>query len=79
MKKYNVIEYKSPEDNMTIDDFYKTVGYACLYKGYGKTVNEIPLSELTVSLFREAYPRELFAMLEDAGHYIEEKYPVSIT
>lgn len=75
MKKYNVIEYKSPEDSMTIDDFYKTVGYACLYKGYGKTVNEIPLSELTVSLFREAHPRELFAMLEDAGHHIEEKYP----
>lgn len=75
MKKYNVIEYKSPEDSMTIDDFYKTVGYACLYKGYGKTVNEIPLSELTVSLFREAYPRELFAMLEDARHHIEEKYP----
>lgn len=75
MKKYNVIEDKSPEDSMTIDDFYKTVGYACLYKGYGKTVNEIPLSELTVSLFREAYPRELFAMLGDAGHHIEEKYP----
>lgn len=75
MKKYNVIEYKSPEDSMTIDDFYKTVGYACLYKGYGKTVNEILLSELTVSLFREAYPRELFAMLENAGHHIEEKYP----
>lgn len=75
MRKYNVIEYKSPEDSMTIDDFYKTVGYACLYKGYGKTVNEIPLSELTVSLFREAYPRELLAMLEDAGHHIEEKYP----
>ncbi len=31
--------------------------------------------ELTVSLFREAYPRELFAMLADAGHHIEEKYP----
>ncbi len=75
MRKYNVIEYKSPEDSMTIDDFYKTVGYACLYKGYGKTVNEIPLSELTVSLFREVYPRELLAMLEDAGHHIEEKYP----
>lgn len=52
MKKYNAIEYKSPEDSMTIDAFYKTVGYACLYKGYGKTVNEISLSELTVFLFR---------------------------
>ena len=75
MKKNNVIEYKSPEDGMTIDDFYKTIGYACLYKGYGKTVNEIPQQEITVSLFREAYPKELFAMLENEGHCIEERYP----
>ena len=32
MRTYNVIEYKSPEDALTIDDFYKTIGYACLYK-----------------------------------------------
>lgn len=75
MKKYNVIEYKSPKDSMNIDDFYKTVGYACLYKGYGASVNQIPLKELTVSLFRAAYPRELFAALEREGHQIEEKYP----
>lgn len=74
MKKYNVIEYKSPGDSLTIDDFYKTVGYACLYKGYGERVNQIPLSELTVSLFREAYPREMFMALEKEGHKIEERY-----
>ena len=28
LRKYNVIEYKSPEDNLSIDDFYKTLGYA---------------------------------------------------
>ena len=27
MRKYNVIEYKSPEDSMTIADFYKTICY----------------------------------------------------
>jgi hypothetical protein len=75
MKRYNVIEYKSPKDGMSIDDFYKTVGYACLYKGYGATVNQIPLQELTVSLFRASHPRELFAALEREGHEIEEKYP----
>ena len=32
-RQYNVIEYKSPDDGMTIDDYYKTIGYACLYKG----------------------------------------------
>ena len=26
-KKYNVIEYKSPDDELSIDDYYKTVGY----------------------------------------------------
>lgn len=75
MKTYNVVEYKSPEDGLSIDDFYKTVGYACLYKGYGKSVNQIRLSELTISLFREAYPKELFFELKREGHVMEEAYP----
>ncbi len=75
MKKYNVIEYKSPDDNLTIDDFYKTVGYACLYKGYGKYVDQIPVNELTISIFRERYPRKMFLTLKKYGHRIEEKYP----
>lgn len=74
MRKYNVIEYKSPEDNLTIDDFYKTIGYACLFKGYGKIVNQIPTDELTVSIFRESYPRKMFLTIRREGHKIEEKY-----
>lgn len=73
-KKYNVVEYKSPDDALSIDDYYKTVGYACLYKGLGETVNQIPAEELTLSIFREAYPRELFAALKTAGFTIEERY-----
>jgi hypothetical protein len=75
MRKYNIIEYKSPKDGMSIDDFAKTLGYALLYKGYGKTVNQVPMEELTISMFRAAYPRELFAELKREGHGIEEKYP----
>ena len=71
-KKYNVIEYKSPDDELSIDDYYKTVGYACLYKGLGDTVNQIPAEDLTLSIFREGYPRELFAALKTAGLKIEE-------
>lgn len=74
MRKYNVVEYKGPGDDMSIDTFYKTLGYACLYKGYGKKVNEIPAEELTVSLFREAYPQKLFEELKKRGHLIEERY-----
>ena len=75
IKRYNIIEYKSPEDGLTIDDFYKTIGYACLYKGYGDYVNQISLDELTVSLFRERYPRKMFLTLKEHGHKIERKYP----
>jgi hypothetical protein len=60
---------------MSIDDFAKTIGYALLYKGYGETVNKIPMQELTISMFRAAYPKELFAELKREGHEIEETYP----
>lgn len=73
-KTYNVIEYKSPDDSLTIDDYIKTVGYACLYKGMGKTVNQIPLQELTVSVFREAYPRELIDALQRDGFQVEKQF-----
>lgn len=66
-KKYNVVEYKSPEDGLSIDDYYKTVGYACLYKGLGDRVNQIPAEEVTVSIFRENHPRELFEELINSG------------
>ena len=75
MRTYNVIEYKSPEDALTIDDFYKTVGYACFYKGYGEHVNAVPINELTVSIFRETKPTKMFLTLQKHGHKIEEKYP----
>ena len=68
MKKYNVIEYKSPEDALTIDDFYKTVGYACLYKGYGERVDAVPINELTISIFRETKPVKMFLTLQKHGH-----------
>ena len=75
MRTYNIIEYKSPDDGMTVDDFYKTLGYACLYKGYGESVNQIPIDEITISLFREVYPREMFKELEKSGLEISEQYP----
>jgi hypothetical protein len=74
-KKYNVLEYKSPDDEMSIDDYYKTIGYACLYKGLGKTVNAVPAEELTVSMFREVFPEALFAELTSRGAEITERYP----
>lgn len=30
-RKYNIIDYKSPDDYLTINDFYKVYGYSCFY------------------------------------------------
>ena len=59
-RKHNILEYKSPDDGITIDDYFKTVGYAYLYKGLGKAVNEIPGDELTVSMVRDVHPKNSF-------------------
>jgi len=73
-KQHNVVEFKGSGDGLTIDDYYKTIGYACLYKGLGKSVNEIPAEEITLTLIREAFPRELFDMLKGYGVDVDKKY-----
>ena len=75
MRKYNIVEYKGPGDSLTIDDFYKTLGYVSLYKCYGKCVNEISVEEITMSIFASTYPREMFKELKRTGYKIKEKYP----
>ena len=74
-RTHNVLEYKSPEDALTIDDFFKAQGYALIYKGLGKTVNAVPLQELTVSLFRHGYPREMMEALKKEGFQVQEAHP----
>ncbi len=70
-RKHNVIEYKSPDDELSIDDLYKTIGYACLYKGYGEKVNAISATELTISIFRHSYPSQLMKDLSEIGATVE--------
>ena len=74
-KKHNVIEYKSPVDELSIDDLYKTIGYACMYKGYGNVVDEIESTDMTISLFRHSYPAKLMKRLETLGAKVESPYP----
>ena len=74
-RRYNIVEFKSPGDSLSIDDFYKTVAYACLYKCSGQRINEIPAEEVTVTLVRSEWPRELVHALEGAGMTITERFP----
>ena len=74
-KGHNIIEYKSPKDMLGIDQFYKGLSYACLYKSLGKYADEIKIEEVTLSFVRGSYPRELFKRLQELEHNVTRKYP----
>ena len=73
-KKHNIIEYKSPDDFLSVDDFYKVYGYTCFYKADTRYVNSIPADELTITFVSEKYPRKMIAHLKNVKKYqIAEK------
>lgn len=74
-RKYNIIEYKNPTDTLNIDVVWKCIGYAGIYKGYAKTVNEIPDTELTISIFRNSKPVKLLEDMEQAGRVVDNPCP----
>lgn len=71
---HNIIEYKSPEDHLDIDVFYKAMAYAALYKSYGKTLDEIKSDDVTVTLIRETKPEGLFQYLTDHDYKLNSRY-----
>lgn len=68
-RKYNIIEYKSPEDSLSIDDFYKVYGYACFYKADTGGADSISVDELTITLISRRYPRKLISHLKETTYY----------
>ena len=71
---HNIMEYKSPDDHLDVDTFYKAGAYASLYKSYGKTVDERKAEDITVSMVREVRPRGLFKYLKEHGIEIGNPY-----
>ena len=67
---HNILEYKSPDDHLNIDTFFKTIAYASLYKSYGKTLDSIKADDVTVSIIREAKPAGLFQYFKEHGYSI---------
>ena len=74
-RRHNIVEYKSPNDELSIDVFYKVQAYAGLYKATGEHVNEIPADEITVSLVLATYPAEMMKQLEKLGAKIIQRHP----
>lgn len=48
-QKYNIIQYKSPEDILTVDDYYKTIGYGCIFRFQTGKVNEVTCEDIMIT------------------------------
>jgi len=77
-RTYNIVEYKSPDDSLTIDDFYKIYGYTCFYKSDTGKADEIRAEELTISLVCSRYPRKLLRYLQKEQHRTIERQEAGI-
>ena len=64
-RKYNVMEYKSPTDYFSIDDYYKVKAYAYLYKVLAEKTNSINIEEITISIVVNKYPNKLIKYLKE--------------
>ena len=71
-RKHNIIEYKSPTDYLSIDDFYLVYAYACLYKSDTNYVDEISAEDITITFVTTHYPRDLLHHLKYVRKYAIE-------
>ena len=56
---FNIIEYKSPGDRVTVEDYHKTHCYSRLYAA----LNKVDINEVSVTLAVMRHPRKLLAFL----------------
>ena len=68
-REVNLLEYKSPDDYISVEDFYKVYGYACLYA----SLEKVPVTSLTISFVESRYPRSLLTYLKEKRGYKVEK------
>lgn len=72
-RTYNIIEYKSPNDSLSINDFYKVYGYTCFYQSNTDKVMEINPDELTITFVCSHYPDKMLRHLEETRKICVEK------
>jgi hypothetical protein len=60
-RPYNIIEYKSPQANVSINDFHKVCAYARLYAA----LNKVDVRDITITFVEDRYPRKLFGFLRE--------------
>lgn len=64
-RPYNIVEYKSPDDNLSINDFYKVYGYACFFQSDTEKVMEIHPRDIGITFVCNHYPRKMLRHIQE--------------
>ena len=59
--KYNIVEYKSPDDNLSFGDFYKILAYTSLYLEELHMYDEYGRDAFTMTFVRRKKPIKLLS------------------
>ena len=70
--RYNICEYKGPDQSLTYSDFYKVIAYTSLYLGETQKEKNHDSVEYTMTFVRESHPYSLFKRLTDDGIIITD-------
>ncbi|MDR3239088.1 MAG: hypothetical protein LBT44_03255 [Clostridiales bacterium] len=68
-KEHNLIEYKSESDYISIESYYKVVGYGCLYKAFNQKVEA---DQITLTFIEYKQPRKLL-------NYLRQKRSLTVS
>ena len=68
---HNLIEYKSPNDNLSINDYHKVCSYLYLYI----SLHNINITDVTLTVLENRHPRGLLKYFKQLGILVEEKTP----
>jgi len=60
-RQFNIIEYKSPDDSVTVEDYHKVHVYARLYA----SLNKVDISDVSVTVVATRHPRKLLTFVKN--------------
>ena len=68
-RRCNIFEYKSPGQQLSVDEYYVAMAYAYLYASKTK---DVLMEDITISFVREGKPKKLISFFQEKGHRIIE-------
>lgn len=78
-RTHNIVEYKSPDDYLSINDYFKVLGYAAIYQANTEKILEIRPEDITITMVTNHYPRDMIKYLTKLyikhGFSVNQMYP----